>query len=106
MPCFTVARLEPLRQGIGQLRPMCSSVDPSFLFLLNIDTPDERRRSCNTLKSSHPPDERKLALAFVFLSHTSYFSIREVLAFMGPHEAEGRMPLHFVLTNTENRLTI
>jgi hypothetical protein len=85
---------------------MSISVDPSLFLLLNIDTADERRRPCNTLESAPSPDERKLAFAFVFLSHTSYLSVREVLAFMDPHDAEGSLPFLCVLTDMDNRLTI
>ena len=85
---------------------MCISVDPSLFLLLNIDTADERRRPCNTLESTLSPEERKLALAFVFLPNTSYFSVREVLAFMDSHDAEGSLPFLCVLTDMNNRLTI
>src|SRR6185369_10614785 len=95
-----------LRQCIGHLRPMRASIDQSLLQVLNNDTADVRSRPRNTLESALTPDERKLAFAFVFLSHTSNFSIRDVLAFMRPHDAESRMPFFTVLTNKENRLTI
>ena len=85
---------------------MCTSVYLAFFLILNNDTADVRSGPRNTLESAPSPDKRKLAFAFVFLSRTSHFSIREVLAFMRPHNAEGRMPFLFVLTDTENRLTI
>ena len=84
---------------------MCTSVDPSLFLLLNIDAADEWRRPCNTLECALSPDERKLAFAFVFLANTSYFSIREVLAFMDPYDAEGSLLLRVVLTEMDNRLT-
>src|SRR6267143_4726863 len=85
---------------------MSSSVDPSLFLLLNIDTADERRRPCNTLESALSPDPRKLAFAFACLSHTAYFSVREVLAFMGLQDAEDSLPFLYILTDIENRLTI
>ena len=85
---------------------MSISIDPSLFLLLNIDPADERRCPCNTLESAPSPDERKFAFAFVFLPNTSYFSIREVLAFMDPHDAEGSLPFLCVLTDMDNRLTI
>lgn len=69
---------------------------------LNIDTGDERRRPCNTLEAAFSPDPRMLALAFACLSHTSDFSVREVLALMGPHDAEDSLPFPYVLTDIEN----
>jgi hypothetical protein len=87
----TVASLELLRQRIGQVRPMCTSVDLSFFLFFNIDTGDKRRRPCNALKSSLSPDPRHLAFAFAGPSSTSDFSVREVLALMSPPDAEDRL---------------
>ena len=72
---------------------MCTPVDPSLLLLFNINTANVRRRPCNPLESALSPAPRKLAFAFVFLPGTAHFSVGEVLAFMGPHNAEGRMLL-------------
>ena len=80
----TVESLELLRQRIGQVRPMCTSVDFSLFLLFNIGAGDERRRPCNALESALSPDPRHLALAFACLSRTSYFYVREVFVFMGP----------------------
>src|SRR6185295_11996625 len=85
---------------------MCTSVDLSLLLFFNIDTGDERRRPCNTLESALPPDPCKLAFAFACLSHTAYFSIREVLVFMSPQDAEDSLSFLYILTDIENRLTI
>src|SRR6267143_112033 len=85
---------------------MCTSVDPSLFLLLNNDTADEGRRPCNTLEAASSPDPCKLAFAFAFLSDTSDFSVREVLVFMGPQDAEDSLRFLFVLTDMENRLTI
>ena len=87
----TVASLELLRQRIGQVRPICTSVDLSFFLFFNIDTDDKRRRPCNALKSSLSPDPRHLAFAFAGPSSTSDFSVREVLALMSPPDAEDRL---------------
>jgi hypothetical protein len=62
---------------------MCTSVDLPLLLFLNNDRVDVRRRPCNTRESALSPNPRKLTFVFVFLSHTS-FSVREVLACMGP----------------------
>ena len=85
---------------------MCTSVDPSRFLLLNIDSGDEWRRPRNTLESAPSPDEGKFTFAFVFLPNTSYFSVREILAFMDPHNAEGSLPFLCVFTEMDNRLTI
>src|ERR1700694_3297420 len=85
---------------------MGASVDLSLFLFFNIDTGDERRRPCNALESTFSPDPRKLAFAFACLSSTSYLSVREVLALMGPHDAEDSLPFLYVLTDIENRLTI
>jgi hypothetical protein len=66
----TVASLELLRQRIGQVRPMCTSVDFSLSLLFNIDTGDKWRRPCNPLESALSPDPRHLALAFADPSST------------------------------------
>lgn len=85
---------------------MGTSVDLSFFLFFNIDPGDERRRPYNTLESALSPDPRHLAFAFAGLSHTADFSVREVIALMGPQDAEDRLPLLYILTDTENRLTI
>jgi len=85
---------------------MCTSVDQSLFLLLNNDTADERRRPRNPLESTPSPDPRKLAYAFVLLTDTSYFCVREVLALMGPQDAEGSLLYLCVLTDMDHRLTI
>jgi hypothetical protein len=85
---------------------MCASIDPPLFLVLNKDPSDIRRLPRNSLEPSRSPDKHKLAFAFVFLSSTSYFSVRKVFAFMDLHDAEGRMPFLVVLTNSENCLTI
>ncbi len=80
---------------------MCTSVDLSLLLFFNIDTGDERRRPCNAFESTLSPNPCKLAFAFACLSTTSYFSIREVFAFMGSQDAEDRLAFLYVLTDIE-----
>ena len=85
---------------------MCASVDPPLFLVLNKNPADVRRRPRNTLESAPSPDPRKLAFAFMFLSNTPHFSVRKVVAFMCPHNAESSMPFLVGLTNHENRLAI
>jgi hypothetical protein len=80
---------------------MRTSIDQSLLQVLNNDTADVRSRPRNALESTLAPDERTLACSFIFLSHTSHFTIREVLAFMRPYDAESGMPFFSVLADTE-----
>ena len=85
---------------------MRTSIDQSLLQVLDNDTADVRSCSRNTLDLALTSGERKLAFAFVFLSHTSHFTIRKVLAFMRPYDAESSMPFFSIFNDTENRLTI
>ncbi len=85
---------------------MSTSVDPSLFLLLNNDTADERCRPRNSLESALSLDPRKLGYAFVFLTDISYFCLREVLALMGPQDAEGSLLYLLVLTDMDHRLTI
>jgi len=98
--------LEPLRQCIGHLRPMCASVDPSLFLLFNIDIGDEWRRPRDTLESSLAPGPGHLAVALTFHSNTSDLYVREILAFMGADDADARLRALLILTDMENRLTI
>src|SRR5215467_3451824 len=101
-----MARLEPLRQCIGHLWPMCTSVDTSLFLLFNIDVRDEWRRPRDTLESSPSPGPGHLAVALTFYSNTSYLNVREVLAFMGGDDADARLRALLILTDMENCLTI
>src|ERR1044071_8421869 len=85
---------------------MCTSVDFSLILFVNIDSADERRCSHNALESALSPDPRHLAFAFACFSHTAYFSVCEVLTFMGSQDAEDRLPFLYISIDIENRLTI
>src|ERR1041384_3022183 len=85
---------------------MCTSVDFSLILFVNIDSADERRCSHNALESPLSPDPRHLAFAFACFSHTAYFSVCEVLTFMGSQDAEDRLPFLYISIDIENRLTI
>lgn len=98
--------VDHLRQSIGHLRPMSTSVDPSLFLLLNIDSGDERRRPRNTLESSLTPGPCHFAFAFTFVSNTSDLYIRGVLVFMGPDYTDTCLRSLLILANMEDRLTI
>ncbi len=106
MPFFIGGKIEPLRQCIGHLRPMCTPVDPSLFCLLNIDTGNERCRPRNTLESSPSPNPRHLAFAFAFHSSASNLYVCEVLVFMGLDDADARLWSLLSLTDMEYSLTV
>lgn len=100
------SKCRTLRQRIGHVRPCGIAVNPALFLLLDVDAADERRRSRNTLEFAASPGKGKVSFAIILLPDASHLSIRDILAVVRRHDAEGSLPFLFVPAEADDGLTV